>query len=209
LRRLRPHHSALDACLATAGPASNLPWVVAAAEVIAGAAPIQWAVAMADDYKANTTMLLEEGLDTGPILLQQEVEIGPEQTSVDLFEISGGTRGSTGGGDAGGSGRWENRNPGHRIIFAGVACADPSHGDDGGWILPPARRWNSKIAGADFQLWPGAFTALDGKKLIVHRIEVIERANLHLPEAAEPGQLFRGSTALDRLLRAGHRSEFP
>ena len=36
-----------------------------------GAAPIQWAVAMGDTFTGNTTMLLEEGLDTGPILLQQ------------------------------------------------------------------------------------------------------------------------------------------
>src|SRR5580700_2146957 len=32
-----------------------------------GAAPIQWAVAMGDAYAGNTTMLLEEGLDTGPV----------------------------------------------------------------------------------------------------------------------------------------------
>ncbi len=36
-----------------------------------GAAPIQWAIAMGDAFTGNTTMLLEEGLDTGPILLQQ------------------------------------------------------------------------------------------------------------------------------------------
>ena len=36
-----------------------------------GAAPIQWAVAMGETITGNTTMLLEEGLDTGPILLQQ------------------------------------------------------------------------------------------------------------------------------------------
>ncbi len=40
-----------------------------------GAAPIQWAVAMGETVTGNTTMLLEEGLDTGPILLQQEMEI--------------------------------------------------------------------------------------------------------------------------------------
>src|ERR1035437_9571819 len=52
-----------------------------------GAAPIQWAVAMGDAFTGNTTMLLEEGLDTGPILLQQTVEIGPNQTAVELFDI--------------------------------------------------------------------------------------------------------------------------
>jgi methionyl-tRNA formyltransferase len=51
-----------------------------------GAAPIQWAVAMGDAFTGNTTMLLEEGLDTGPILLQQTVEIGPDETAVDLFD---------------------------------------------------------------------------------------------------------------------------
>ena len=52
-----------------------------------GAAPIQWAVAMGDAVTGNTTMLLEEGLDTGPILLQQTIEIGLDQTSVDLFKL--------------------------------------------------------------------------------------------------------------------------
>src|SRR6266568_2481566 len=51
-----------------------------------GAAPIQWAVAMGETFTGNTTMLLEEGLDTGPILLQQALAIGPEQTAVELFE---------------------------------------------------------------------------------------------------------------------------
>ena len=36
-----------------------------------GASPIQWAVANGETVTGNTTMLLEEGLDTGPILLQQ------------------------------------------------------------------------------------------------------------------------------------------
>ena len=52
-----------------------------------GAAPIQWAVAMGDAFTGNTTMLLEEGLDTGPILLQQTVEIGPQQTAAELFPV--------------------------------------------------------------------------------------------------------------------------
>ncbi len=50
-----------------------------------GAAPIQWAVAMGETVTGNTTMLLEEGLDTGPILLQQTIPISPEETAVELF----------------------------------------------------------------------------------------------------------------------------
>jgi methionyl-tRNA formyltransferase len=51
-----------------------------------GAAPIQWAVANGDAFTGNTTMLLEEGLDTGPILLQRAFGIAPEQTAVELFD---------------------------------------------------------------------------------------------------------------------------
>ena len=51
-----------------------------------GAAPIQWAVAMGDAFTGNTTMLLEEGLDTGPILLQQTHEIRPDETATKLFD---------------------------------------------------------------------------------------------------------------------------
>src|SRR5580704_14276433 len=52
-----------------------------------GAAPIQWAIAMGDAFTGNTTMLLEEGLDTGPILLQQTHEIGPEQSATEMFLV--------------------------------------------------------------------------------------------------------------------------
>ena len=72
-----------------------------------GAAPIQWAVAMGETVTGNTTMLLEEGLDTGPILLQQQVEIGAEQTAADLFEVLAGWRAADGG-DAGEIGGWEH-----------------------------------------------------------------------------------------------------
>ena len=51
-----------------------------------GAAPIQWAVANGDAVTGNTTMLLDDGLDTGPILLEQTREIGPDETAVQLFD---------------------------------------------------------------------------------------------------------------------------
>lgn len=51
-----------------------------------GAAPIQWAVANGDAVTGVTTMLLEEGLDTGPMLERVELAIGPEDTAAMLFE---------------------------------------------------------------------------------------------------------------------------
>ena len=47
-----------------------------------GAAPIQWAIARGETVTGVTTMLLNEGLDTGDILLQSETEMRPEDTAV-------------------------------------------------------------------------------------------------------------------------------
>jgi methionyl-tRNA formyltransferase len=49
-----------------------------------GAAPIQWAIASGESVTGVTTMLLNEGLDTGDILLQRETEIRPDDTAVSL-----------------------------------------------------------------------------------------------------------------------------
>ena len=46
-----------------------------------GAAPIQWAIARGENVTGNTTMRIDEGLDTGDILLQREMAIGPEDTA--------------------------------------------------------------------------------------------------------------------------------
>ena len=47
-----------------------------------GAAPIQWAIANGETVSGVTTMRLDEGLDTGDILLQKEMAIRPEDTAV-------------------------------------------------------------------------------------------------------------------------------
>ena len=52
-----------------------------------GAAPIQWAIIRGEKVSGNTTMLMNEGLDTGDILLKDEVEISEEMTSGQLFDI--------------------------------------------------------------------------------------------------------------------------
>src|SRR5215831_1597021 len=49
-----------------------------------GAAPIQWAIASGEKVTGVTTMHLNEGLDTGDILLQEEISIAAEDTSVTL-----------------------------------------------------------------------------------------------------------------------------
>ncbi|MGC2474145.1 MAG: methionyl-tRNA formyltransferase [Candidatus Sulfotelmatobacter sp.] len=49
-----------------------------------GAAPIQWAIASGETVTGNTTMRIDAGLDTGDILLQEELVIDPDDTAVTL-----------------------------------------------------------------------------------------------------------------------------
>lgn len=49
-----------------------------------GAAPIQWAIANGETITGVTTMQLDRGMDTGPILLQRECAIEPDDTHSSL-----------------------------------------------------------------------------------------------------------------------------
>ncbi|NGZ11639.1 MAG: methionyl-tRNA formyltransferase [Nitrospira sp. LK70] len=46
-----------------------------------GAAPVQWAVINGETETGITTMLMDEGMDTGPMLLQDKLEISPDDTA--------------------------------------------------------------------------------------------------------------------------------
>ena len=50
-----------------------------------GAAPIQWAVINGDKITGITTMYMDEGMDTGDMILKQEVEIGENETTGELW----------------------------------------------------------------------------------------------------------------------------
>jgi methionyl-tRNA formyltransferase len=145
-----------------------------------GAAPIQWAVATGETVTGNTTMLLEEGLDTGPILLQQEIPIGPGQTAPELFEVLA--------------------KAGAPLVVKTLAGMDdktitPKQQDHSKATLAPiltrddgrmdfskhtARELWNRWRG--FQPWPGGYASVDGKKLIVHRMQVAQKES-----PAEPG----------------------
>jgi methionyl-tRNA formyltransferase len=49
-----------------------------------GAAPVQWAIVNGERETGVTTMLIDEGLDTGPTLLRRSTPIGPEETAAEL-----------------------------------------------------------------------------------------------------------------------------
>jgi len=49
-----------------------------------GAAPINWAIIQGKKKTGVTTMMMDEGMDTGPILLQEETDISAEDTAGSL-----------------------------------------------------------------------------------------------------------------------------
>ena len=135
-----------------------------------GAAPIQWAVARGETVTGNTTMLLEEGLDTGPVLLQQEIPIAPGQTAAELFEVlakSGAplvVKTLEGLDDKTIAPRQQDHS---RATLAPILTRDDGRMD---FENHTARELWNRWRG--FQPWPGAYSSLDGKKLIVHRMQV-------------------------------------
>jgi methionyl-tRNA formyltransferase len=152
-----------------------------------GAAPIQWAIAMGDAFTGNTTMLLEEGLDTGPILLQRTHEIGPDQTATDLFPVLAGA--------------------GAPLVVETLAGLDDGtiqpqpQNHEGATYAPLLNREDGRMDFAarsamelynrwrGFQPWPGAFTVLHGKKLIVHRTAVVHESFAEQLGVAAPGSV--------------------
>ena len=51
-----------------------------------GAAPIQWSILCGEQVTGVTTMQMDEGLDTGDMLLKTEVEITPDETGESLHD---------------------------------------------------------------------------------------------------------------------------
>ena len=50
-----------------------------------GAAPIHWAIVNGETRTGLTTMQIDAGLDTGPMLLKYETDIGPDETAPELY----------------------------------------------------------------------------------------------------------------------------
>jgi len=49
-----------------------------------GAAPIAWAIVNGETVTGLTTMQIDAGMDTGPVFLQREIQIGPTETTPEL-----------------------------------------------------------------------------------------------------------------------------
>jgi methionyl-tRNA formyltransferase len=66
---------------------SKLGWINLHASLLPkyrGAAPINWAIVNGETKTGATTMRIDAGMDTGDMLLQHELEIGPAETAPEL-----------------------------------------------------------------------------------------------------------------------------
>lgn len=133
-----------------------------------GAAPIQWSVINGDPRTGITTMLMNEGLDTGDILLQEETLISDEDTtqslSTRLSEIGASLLVKTLDGVRDGRVR--------PVPQSGEpSFAPPLRKEDGriDWHWP-ARRIFNLIRGT-FP-WPGAYGLLNGERIVILRASV-------------------------------------
>jgi len=145
-----------------------------------GAAPIQWAIARGGKTTGVTTMQIDEGLDTGGILMQSETAIDPNETAVELSP--------------------RLAVDGAQLLvrtLAGVECGnlpvapqDSSRAtwapilkkDDGriNWTRS-AHEIHDHIRG--LQPWPGAFTCFRGQTLHLWRSQLSGRRSDLLPGA--------------------------
>ena len=152
-----------------------------------GPSPIQWTLVCGDRTTGVTTIQLDEGMDTGPILLQERVGVAPGETadllSERLARLGADLVVSTLDGLE--EGRIEptpqppdgaNVTPMLRRSFAKVD-----------WSMP-ARNLVNRLRG--FTPWPGLYTRLRGGRIKLHGLQEVPSA----PEGdEEPGTILATS----------------
>ncbi len=152
-----------------------------------GAAPIQWAVAHGERTTGVTTMLLEEGLDTGPVLEQAQLAISPEATAAELFPqlaaLGAPLLLSTLAGLSAGTLTPQPQNAAE-ATHAPILTREDGRIDFSRPAAEIYNRWRG------FQPWPGAFTLLEGKKFTIARMALPTATALATNTPARPGKLF-------------------
>ncbi len=154
-----------------------------------GAAPIQWAIARGESVSGVTTMRIDAGLDTGDILLQEEIPIAPEDTALTLaprmaaigaalmVETLRGLQSET----------VQPRPQDHsKATLAPILKKEDGQID----FQLSAREILNRLRG--FQPWPGAYTSFRGKNLHLWAARPVERAAAAAEVMVESGHLFVG-----------------
>ena len=147
-----------------------------------GAAPIQWAVLNGDKETGITTMLMNEGLDTGDILLTEKTEIGENEIASELFDrlsligaelvlktIDNLQKGKI----------TPKKQDNSRVTYAPMLSKDLSNID----FNRPVYEVHKKICGLSD--WPCAVTSINGKRLKIYRSQIVSNTK---PDT-EPGEI--------------------
>jgi methionyl-tRNA formyltransferase len=164
-----------------------------------GAAPIQRAILAGDSETGVTIMQMDEGLDTGPMLVTGTVPIGPETTASDLHDALA----EMGGGLI------------VRILAEDLPEAVPQP-EDGATYAPKLDRaegridWSEDAAALDLKIralnpWPGVWCEQDGARLRVLAAIPVEGRGVPGTVISAPLTVACGTGALrlDRVQRAG------
>ena len=152
-----------------------------------GAAPIQWAMAMGERVTGVTTMRLDAGLDTGPMLLAREVPVPEHAMASEMFsllaEVGAELLAETLAGLAAGTVQPVPQDHARATLAPILGRADGRMD-----FLQPAsvicNRWRG------FYPWPGAHTQFRGKKLLVHHMKPALMEDVNEPlETTQEGEI--------------------
>jgi methionyl-tRNA formyltransferase len=156
-----------------------------------GAAPINWAIVNGETHTGVTTMQVNAGLDTGPILLKYEAEIGLDETAPQLAArlaeagapLIAETLRKLDRGDV-----TPEPQDGSRATLAPLLKKEDGRID---WSQPAQRIYN-RIRG--LQPWPGAFTTFRGKICLIWGKPAVD--TLQMQPTATPGAIIVGGGEL-------------
>jgi methionyl-tRNA formyltransferase len=153
-----------------------------------GAAPIHRAILNGETHTGLTTMRIDAGLDTGPMLLKFETDIGPDETAPELYAHLA---------DAGAPLLSETLRGLERGSITPIpqdnsqaSFAPPLKKEEGriDWALPAQQIYN-RIRG--LQPWPGAFTTFRGKNCAIEG-RTISNAGEHARLKGRAGEILTG-----------------
>jgi methionyl-tRNA formyltransferase len=147
-----------------------------------GASGINWAIIQGDTRTGLTILWVDKGIDTGPILLQKEVEIAPDDTTGSIYFnrlFPMGIDALVEAVDLIKSGQAPKIPQDHALATYEPPCDDRYAEID--WSKP-AREVYNLIRGCDPQ--PGAHSTIAGEKVKFYQARLIET-----DQESEPGQI--------------------
>ncbi len=147
-----------------------------------GASGINWAVIQGETRTGLTILWVDKGIDTGPILLQKEIEITPEDTTGSLYFNSLfplGIEAIAEAVDLIKSGKAPKVSQDDSLATYEPPCNDKVAAID--WSKPASEVYNL-VRGCDPQ--PGAFSTLEGEKIKFYNASLTEAT-----EETSPGRV--------------------